>query len=209
MPSQKSNADRKESVEPKRARGRARVEAILLAASRVFAEQGYDRATMTEVAAQSSTAIGSLYRFFPTKHVLGEALLRRYLEQFSIVLDELASITPELDRREVPDALIRAVRGARSDELRAGCLAVLEGRGDLDELRREFRARRRKQVARILRAANPALEAPEAQDRATVIHYLLKAERTLTDEEPSGSGRRAATDLRRLLLHYIGEAINC
>src|ERR1700749_522595 len=62
MSSQKSTA-----VEPKRARGRARVEAILVAAGQVFAEQGYDRATMTEIAARSSTAIGSLYRLFPAQ----------------------------------------------------------------------------------------------------------------------------------------------
>jgi AcrR family transcriptional regulator len=201
MPSQKSSA-----VEPKRARGRARVEAILLAASRVFAEQGYDLATMTEIAARSSTAIGSLYRFFPTKELLGEALMRRYLERSSSVLDELADQTPSLARRDVAAALIEATTGTRADELRAGTLAVLEGRGDLEQLRRDFRARRRKQIARILRLANPALEATDAQDRATVILYLLKGERTLAEEEPS-AGRRLAAEIRRLVTSYIDEAM--
>ena len=36
---------------------------------------------MTEIAARSNTAIGSLYRFFPTKEVLADALLDRYWEQ--------------------------------------------------------------------------------------------------------------------------------
>jgi AcrR family transcriptional regulator len=182
------------------------VEAILLAASQVFAEQGYDLATMTEIAARSSTAIGSLYRFFPTKELLGEALLRRYLEHFSGVLDELAEKAPGLERRELPDALVRAIRGGRSDELRAGTLAVIEGRGDVEELRRDFRARRRKQVARILRIANPALEATDAQDRAMVILHLLKGERTLAEEEPS-AGRRLAGELRRLASLYVEEAM--
>ena len=30
----------------------------------VFTEKGYDAATMSEIAARSGTAIGSLYRFF-------------------------------------------------------------------------------------------------------------------------------------------------
>ena len=37
-------------------------------------EKGYDAATMTEIAARSGTAIGSLYRFFPSKESLSDAL---------------------------------------------------------------------------------------------------------------------------------------
>src|SRR5258707_10089695 len=118
MPSQKSSA-----VEPKRARGRARVEAILLAASRVFAEQGYDRATMTEIAARSSTAIGSLYRFFPTKESLGEALLQRFLERMSSAVDEVADRAAGLTPDALADALIHATRGSITNDLRVGIIA--------------------------------------------------------------------------------------
>src|SRR6266700_1792371 len=60
---------------PKRQRGRLRVAAILQSAREVFMEKGYDAATMTEIAARSGTAIGSLYRFFPSKESLSDALL--------------------------------------------------------------------------------------------------------------------------------------
>jgi AcrR family transcriptional regulator len=172
----------------------------------VFAERGYDRATMTEIAARSSTAIGSLYRFFPTKEALGEALLRRYLERSAAALDELAERAADLDRHDLAAALIEAVTGSRSDELRAGVQAVLDGRGDVAEIRRTFRARRRKQIARILAAANPRLPAASAQDRAAVIVYLLKGERALTEEEPS-AGRRLVAELRRLVTYYVDETL--
>lgn len=201
MSSQKSNA-----VEPKRARGRARVEAILTAASRVFAEQGYDRATMTEIAARSSTAIGSLYRFFPTKETLGEALLQRFLESFATSFDDVADRAASLGSRALADALLDAFRNATPEDLRAGVSAVLEGRADVDEVRRDFRARRRKQVARILRIANPALDPADAQARAAVIVYFLKGEDTIAQEEPS-VGRRVGAELRRLLGHYVAEAM--
>jgi len=55
MPSQESSA-----VPPKRASGRARVEALLDAAGAVFAERGYDKATMTEIAARSVQRSGRL-----------------------------------------------------------------------------------------------------------------------------------------------------
>lgn len=201
MSSQKSTA-----VEPKRARGRARVEAILVAASHVFAEQGYDRATMTEIAARSSTAIGSLYRFFPTKEVLGEALLQRFLEHFAAAFDEVADRAAELTSAKLAEALIHAFRESTPADLRAGTSAVLEGRHDVDQVRKEFRSQRRKQVARILRIANPSLEAADAQARAAVIVYLLKGEDTIAQEEPS-AGKRVVTELRRLVAHYVAEAL--
>ena len=75
--------------EPKRERGHARVAAIMEAALEVFMEKGFDKTTMTEIAARSNTAIGSLYRFFPTKETLADALLQRYGEQLVSALREL------------------------------------------------------------------------------------------------------------------------
>ena len=60
---------------PRRARGQLRVEALLAAAAEVFAVKGFDAATMTEIAAQSESSIGSLYQFFRTKEAVAEALL--------------------------------------------------------------------------------------------------------------------------------------
>jgi AcrR family transcriptional regulator len=201
MPSQKSSA-----VSPKRARGRARVEALLDAAGAVFAERGYDKATMTEIAARSCTAIGSLYRFFPTKEALGEMLLQRFLERSASELDALLAGADRLSAEELADALIRQVAGTKSDKDRASTAAILEGRGDAADIRRTFRARRRKQVAGILRKANPALSQERAQDRAAVVLYILKGEQALAQEEPTAA-RRLVPEVRRLVGQYIAEAL--
>ena len=81
---------------PIRARGHARVAAILDAGAALFAEKGFDAATMTEIAARSRTAIGSLYRFFPTKMALADALLARYAETLSANLAALEARAQEL-----------------------------------------------------------------------------------------------------------------
>ncbi len=59
---------------PKRARGKQRVAALLQAAAAVFAEKGYEAATMTEIAARAGAPIGSLYQFFPVKEALADTL---------------------------------------------------------------------------------------------------------------------------------------
>ena len=67
-----------------------------------FMEKGYDAATMTEIAARSGTAIGSLYRFFPSKESLSDALLLHYVEQMTeglAALTEARGTNPTLKAR--------------------------------------------------------------------------------------------------------------
>ncbi|MCB8875055.1 TetR/AcrR family transcriptional regulator [Acidisoma silvae] len=98
---------------PKRQRGRDRVDAILAAATVLFAEKDYEAVTMTEIAAQSSTAIGSLYRFFPTKDVLVAGLLERYGATLSVSLAEIVARAPLLTAEAMAMALV-----AMGDSLR-------------------------------------------------------------------------------------------
>src|ERR1700744_1955892 len=114
------------ALEPKRQRGRLRVEAILDAGAEVFAEKGYDAATMTEIAARSNTAIGSLYRFFPTKEVLADALLDRYWEPLGAALDGVAERAPRLSPGALADALVDLILGLQPD--RAVAVALIDAR---------------------------------------------------------------------------------
>ena len=52
----------------------------MAAAAEVIAERGYEGATMAEIAARAGAQIGSLYRFFPNKEVLADALIQRHGE---------------------------------------------------------------------------------------------------------------------------------
>jgi AcrR family transcriptional regulator len=72
--------DDRENLLPQRSNGRERVGLILQAAVEVINERGYEAATMKEIADRSSTKIGSLYRFFPTKELVAEALIQLYAD---------------------------------------------------------------------------------------------------------------------------------
>src|ERR1700733_14736168 len=119
MSSQKSTAT---ALEPKRQRGRLRVAAILDAGAAVFAERGYDAATMTEIAARADTAIGSLYRFFPTKEVLADALLDRYWERLGAALDAVAERATRLPPGALAHALVDLILGLQPDRAMAVAL---------------------------------------------------------------------------------------
>src|ERR1700744_6116460 len=79
MDSNNARPKKRRAVTPQRRPGKARVAAVLEAGAAVIAEKGYDAATMAEIAAVAKAPIGSLYRFFPNKEILADALVQRYI----------------------------------------------------------------------------------------------------------------------------------
>src|SRR5580692_9497131 len=80
-----------------------RVAAILEAGAEAFREKGYDAVTMTEIAVRSGTTFGSLYRFFPSKEALANALLARYAQSALDRLAELAEQAPTMTPNALAD----------------------------------------------------------------------------------------------------------
>jgi len=61
--------------EPRQARSKQMVDAILQAAAETFARHGYARATTNKIAERAGVSIGSLYQYFPNKDALLAGLL--------------------------------------------------------------------------------------------------------------------------------------
>ena len=55
---------------PMQERGEKRVAGLLEAAAAIFAEVGFEAATMSDIAERAGGSIGSLYQFFPSKDVV-------------------------------------------------------------------------------------------------------------------------------------------
>jgi AcrR family transcriptional regulator len=63
---------------PSQDRSRQRVERIVAAATDIFAEVGFDAATMEAIAERAGVSIGSLYQYFPNKLSVFEAIYESY-----------------------------------------------------------------------------------------------------------------------------------
>ncbi len=64
--------------EPRQARARETVEAILTAAARILTSEGFEALTTNRVAAVAGVSVGSLYQYFPNKEALTRALCERH-----------------------------------------------------------------------------------------------------------------------------------
>jgi AcrR family transcriptional regulator len=75
-------------VKPLRADARRNRERILKAARRVFAEQGM-HSQIDDVAKRAKVGVGTVYRHFPTKDALLDALVREHFEEIAGFAREL------------------------------------------------------------------------------------------------------------------------
>jgi AcrR family transcriptional regulator len=127
---------------PRQARSRAKRQALLAAALRLFSERGYEAVGIEEIAAAAQTGVGSVYAYFRSKQQLLLVLMQEYLDvlqgldlsaPFSEVAeDRVATIASALRQALVPDrayaGLWRAWREAASRylELRPLDAAIAE-----------------------------------------------------------------------------------
>jgi AcrR family transcriptional regulator len=78
------------SVRPKFEPDKAR-EHILDAAEALFRRIGYSKTTVADIAAALSMSSANVYRFFPSKGAINDALCRRMLGELHVMADEVAS----------------------------------------------------------------------------------------------------------------------
>jgi AcrR family transcriptional regulator len=185
---------------PQRQRGRLRVAAILEAGAAAFREKGYDAVTMTEIAVRSGTTFGSLYRFFPSKEALANALLAQYAQRALDRLAELAELAPTMTSAALADALIDFMMKLQSE--RSFAIALMEaGAGDGDK-REAFRAALRANISTILLRAFPECGQAKAQTMTAVVLHILKGLAAATSEK-RGDARLLRAEFRHLLHLYL------
>ena len=190
---------------PKRERGKQRVAALLDAGAELFAEKGYEAATMTEIASRAGAAIGSLYQFFPSKEALAEALFNRFAERAAASFARVEEAAPWRSPAELADLLIDHKLALGTD--RAASIALSSELASIVERRKPLGDALRGRIAAILRAANPALGEDEAAAAAIIANQVMKMVPALAAAEDE---RAAALigEARMLLALYIAEVLN-
>jgi AcrR family transcriptional regulator len=190
---------------PKRARGKQRVAELLEAAAAVFAEKGYEAATMTEIAARAGAPIGSLYQFFPVKEALADTLVQSYVALLVAELQELQARAAEIDNKTLIERLFGLLRAYPKE--RAAALPLAEARMDERTRRTTFRYMVRKHIVAILRARAPTLSAEDARDMAVLILQLMKASSALNDEQGLPGRAAGMRDLQALAVQYLEQRL--
>jgi AcrR family transcriptional regulator len=192
-------------VQPKRKRGHERVAAILQTGVEVFAEKGFDAATMTEIASRSGTAIASLYRFFPSKESLADALISDYMK---FALGALGDLRARAAKGMTPEELAAALVEYRLQlgSQRRFVIDLVEARGGAEERKKQFRNATLDEMAGLLQDNAPNLSRARAEVMAPVLVHVLKSISSF-DVEPVPATRRALlAETRELIRIYLTAA---
>ena len=190
-------------VAPKRKRGHLRVAAILQTGAEVFTEKGYDAATMSEIATRSGTATASLYRFFPSKESLADALLLQYAKHVLGGLTELRGRVAGMSSEEMARALIDLRLELQSQ--RRFALELADARGGSHAIREQFRKAILQAMGDLLRERMPRLAKARAAVVAAVLLHALKGVANVEQQKPAA--RSAYLDEMQVLVSgYLASA---
>ena len=182
------------ALEPQRSTGKRRVAELLRAGADVIAERGFEAATMAEIAARAGAQIGSLYRFFPSKGALADALIRRYRELIDAGFQKADSRAGSSTIEEFADDLLGVFAGVRGET--PAILALLDARSDA---RGDFHDRALRGVAGSLKVRNATLGDERARDMAVVLLQNMKTMKSLDVEQNAG----AIAELRAMTALYL------
>ncbi|WP_306208656.1 TetR/AcrR family transcriptional regulator [Actinoplanes sp. RD1] len=122
---------------PQRADARRNFDALLAAARTAFAEQGTD-ASLEDIARRAGVGIGTLYRNFPTRRDLFEAVYVEEVDQLARVAADVAGLPPWdalvtwlhrfVDYAVTKRAVVEALN--RESEMFATCRATMYAAGE-------------------------------------------------------------------------------
>jgi AcrR family transcriptional regulator len=205
MNSNNARPKARRALAPQRRPGKARVEAVLGAAAAVIAEKGYGAATMAEIAVLARAPVGSLYRFFPNKEVLADALIQRYVVLVNAAFDAIAQQAPLQPTDFVADAILDF--GTRWQDETKAMVGLLESRADWSVRRRKFRKLVLGRIAGVLRQRSPTLSANAARDVAVILLHHLKIMKSLKSGRDVPNSPGAAEELRRLNRWYVADRL--
>jgi AcrR family transcriptional regulator len=190
------------SAEPKapsQARGEKRVAQLKAAAEAVFAEQGYEAATMTAIAKAAGAPIGSLYQFFPSKEVLALTLMQQYLEEAAALIAKLRE-GPVLDAQTLAGELITRSGGY----LKAHpAWTVLAEAPALVAIKPDARGTLARMLEEILLEWAPRVPRAEMRAISTAAWQMVKSANAMARELPRAEAGRAAAEMRAALEAYL------
>ena len=193
------------ALEPQRRPGKLRVAALMQAGADVIAERGFEGATMAEVAARAGAPIGSLYRFFPNKEVLADALIQRYSQLIDVAFENIDGGREKLSTAAFADALLAVMPDLRSET--KAVVALLESRSGSGK-RAELHDALLRNIARKLTARNPHLSADAAQDIAVVLLQNMKTMKALSAEHGRNGDAGAIAELREMTRLYLASKLD-
>jgi AcrR family transcriptional regulator len=189
---------------PQQKRSSKRVAEYLEIAAHLFADVGYEAATMTAIAERAGSSIGGLYRYFPDKRAIGVALQEKYSADFDEVWTGVIAKAENLSVSEFSGQLLDRMSKFVSE--RPGYFTLLAAP---IKYRRDAASRRnvRTQFSKAFVAKNPALSQEDALLAANVAIQIVKGMVALCAEVEPRRRTAVVREFKRAMTNYLADVL--
>lgn len=188
-----------------RSRNKDTVDAILSAAIRILALEGYTRFTLRNIAKRVGLRLAAVQHYYPTKKAMLRAAIRGSIKQWDEPVSRLM-LMPRRGAKSRLHAVIKLHLGSCIDDLTGGFFVALWALAahdpDAMELLNDTYRVAVERFAALIMEANPALDAGEATLRAVQILSLLEGT-TIT----AGPRKQYAATIRSLEKRLVQTAL--
>jgi AcrR family transcriptional regulator len=201
MPSSPTDTKR---PKPQQERSSRRVTEYLGIAAALFAEVGYEAATMTTIADRAGSSIGGLYRYFPDKQSLAIALQERYAADLDTLWESVLQELKELSIREFADHLMDRMVKFVTD--RPGYFPLLAAP---IHYRRDAatRSHLRAQFGKAFLSKNRSLSQQEALLAANVAIQMIKGMLAVCAEVEPKRRAPVVREFKRAMTNYLADVL--
>ena len=201
MPSRSQTPERNR---PQQKRSALLVKRLLDAAEIVFAESGYEAATMTAIAEKAGTSIGGLYRYYPDKVAVAHALFNRYAEESHSHWAELIEQAKDMPVPEFSERLLTHLENTTTKH--PAYLALISAPLKFS---RDASAKRSIRVlfSKAFQAKNPALTENRAYMISNTVLQIIKGTISVFAEAQSKDRPAVKAEFRRVLSCYLRDVL--
>lgn len=191
-------------VAPQQDRSARRLAGFLDAAAELFAEVGFEAATMTAIAERTGSSIGALYNYFPDKESIAFTLMNEYVRELHARWKPLIEQAQTLGHAEFADLFIERI--IDFSHKHPAFLKLLVAPISFRRKPQESKASRLV-IADAFRAKNPLLSNQQSMVAANVTLQIVGGMMRLYEESELKVRPLVVSEFKKVLTSYVGSIL--
>jgi AcrR family transcriptional regulator len=185
---------------PIQERGEQRVARLLEAAAAIFAEVGYDAATMRDIAARAGASIGSLYQFFPNKDVVARAIKTQYCQELKELWSNLVAVSVRTPTIRLIDQFLNVT--IKAIEQHPAIIRLMDAPRSANPAA-NIKESLREQLVELFLTRKPRMSPNKAHRYAEVTLQMIRGLLWLYSENEPSEREALVAEMKSALLNYL------
>ena len=185
---------------PIQERGEQRVAGLLEAAAAIFAEVGYEAATMRDIAGRAGASIGSLYQFFPNKEVVARAIKTQYCQELKELWANLVAVSTKKPTIRVIDEFLNVT--IKEIEQHPAIIRLMDAPRSASPAP-DIKESLREQLVALFLTRKPRISRNKAHRYAEITIQMIRAILWLYLENERSDREALVSEMKSALVNYL------